>query len=200
MPSATVILSAALSFLLISNASAVAILPRATSAPTCQNLVAKTNNGDRKIAIVIDSSGSMAENDPDDLRLAAGRSLVNDWLISSKEATSSTKPDLVTVINFDTSATLDYPLGDPGGANSSFDTIGADGGTYIAGGVQMAIAQLTTNGTGATDSRSGMIVFTDGVVREFFLLCLGRWDAHSHWHYGTCHITLSHLADRFAGF
>ena len=34
------------------------------------------------------------------------------------------KADLVTMINFESAATLDYPLGDPGGANSSLDKIG----------------------------------------------------------------------------
>ena len=161
------ILSAALSFLfLISNASAYALLPRAGDTPTCTNLVAKSNNGDRKVAIVIDSSGSMFDNDPYRLRLTAGRALVNNWLISSKGAPSNTKPDLVTVIEFDDSASLLYPLGDPGGSNSSFGKIDADGGTYIAGGVQMAIGELTKSGSGDTASRSGILVLTDGQVRR----------------------------------
>jgi hypothetical protein len=166
MQSITMILSAALSFLLlISNASASALLPRASTSPICDNLLAKSNNGDRKVAIVIDSSGSMSESDPYDLRLAAGRALVNNWLISSKQATATSKADLVTVIDFASSATLDYPLGDPGGSNSSFGKIRALGGTYIAGGVQMAIGELTKSGSGETAGRSGILVFTDGAVR-----------------------------------
>lgn len=105
----------------------------------------------------------MTENDPSDLRLDAGRALVNNWLIPSKHS-GSAKSDLVTVIDFDGSANLDYPLGDPKGANKSFDTIFPSGGTYIAGGVQMAIEQLTS-GSGDTADRSAIIVFTDGVVR-----------------------------------
>lgn len=140
---------------------AAAILPRSTDL-TCTDLRVKSNDGGRKIAIVIDSSGSMSSSDPYDLRIAAGRSL-NDFLITSKEATSSKKADQVTVIDFDDVATLDYPLGDPGpAANSSFSSIDAFGGTYIAGGIQMAISQLTTAGSGATAGRSGIVVFTDG--------------------------------------
>jgi hypothetical protein len=107
----------------------------------------------------------MVSSDPYDLRITAGRDLVNNWLISSKEATGTSKADLVTVINFDSSATLDYPLGDPGGANSSFNSIGVGGGTYIAGGVDMAIGELTKSGSGDTAGRSGILVFTDGEVR-----------------------------------
>ncbi|KAH0564963.1 hypothetical protein GP486_001640 [Trichoglossum hirsutum] len=105
----------------------------------------------------------MAENDPSNLRLDAGRALVNDWLIPSKHS-GSAKPDLVTVIDFSSSANLDYPLGDPRGANRSFNTIIPSGGTYIAGGVQMATQQLTS-GSGNTADRSAIIVFTDGEVR-----------------------------------
>ncbi|KAI9862978.1 MAG: hypothetical protein M1813_004151 [Trichoglossum hirsutum] len=156
-------LYATLSLLLIiiSNTSASALLPRAGTGPACQGFQAISNNGNRKVAIVIDSSGSMTENDPSDLRLDAGRALVNNWLIPSKHS-GSAKSDLVTVIDFDGSANLDYPLGDPKGANKSFDTIFPSGGTYIAGGVQMAIEQLTS-GSGDTADRSAIIVFTDGV-------------------------------------
>ncbi len=136
-----------------------------TSTPTCVDLRVKSNNGNRKVAFVIDSSGSMAESDPANLRLAAGKAL-NDWLITSAEATGGKTADLVTVINFDEVAYLDYPLGDPGGADSSFDGIGATGGTFIAGGVDMAIGQLTQSGSGSTSSRSSIIVFTDGEVSK----------------------------------
>lgn len=130
----------------------------------CTDLSVSSNNGDRKVAIVLDSSGSMAYNDPYDLRIKAGRAL-NDFLISSGEVTGSQKADLVTVIDFDDAAYLDYPLGDPGNANSSFNNVDATGGTYIASGVNMAIAQLNSGG-GGTDKRSAIVVFTDGEVRS----------------------------------
>jgi Mg-chelatase subunit ChlD len=130
----------------------------------CTDLSVSSNNGDRKVAIVMDSSGSMASNDPYDLRIKAGRAL-NEFLIASSEASGSHKADQVTVIDFDDEAYLDFPLGDPGSANSSFDAVDATGGTYIASGVSMAIEQLTRGG-GATDKRSAIVVFTDGQVRS----------------------------------
>ena len=139
--------------------SASLLVPRGQ--PTCKNLQANSNNGDRKIGIVIDSSGSMADTDPENLRLVAGRA-VNDWLITSKEASGSKKEDLVTVVSFDDAATLLYPLGDPSGADGVFSQIGALGGTFIAGGVDMAASELTESGHGTTSNRSGIIVFTDG--------------------------------------
>ena len=97
---------------------------------TCQIQLA-TSNGGRKIAIVLDSSGSMSWNDPDNLRIIAGKSL-NSQLVTASAATGNLKADLVTVVDFDDEATVIYPLGDPAGADSSFDTIDSDGGTWIA--------------------------------------------------------------------
>ncbi|KAF2468832.1 uncharacterized protein BDR25DRAFT_53422 [Lindgomyces ingoldianus] len=136
------------------------LVPR-TSTPQCFGLSAESNNGDRKIAIVIDASYSMLSSDPLDLRLAAGKSVL-DWLITQGEATSDKKQDAVTVIEFSDDATLDYALGDPANAYGAVANISITGGTYIASGVEMAIAQLTADGTGATADRSGIVVFTDG--------------------------------------
>jgi hypothetical protein len=105
----------------------------------------------------------MSESDPYNLRAPASRSVL-DWLISKNESTSTKPQDLVTVITFDDQAYIDYPLGDPAGAYSSLSQIGDFGGTYIAGGVQAAIEQITADGTGITANRSGIIVFTDGEV------------------------------------
>lgn len=96
-------------------------------------------------------------------RLSAGRAL-NNFLISNAEATGGKKADEVTVIDFSDIVTVDYPLGDPGSANSSFSSIGSLGGTFIAGGVLSAIEQLTGPGSGATSQRSAIVVFTDGEV------------------------------------
>jgi Mg-chelatase subunit ChlD len=155
-----IILSLPILFASISDAY---LVPR-DSTPVCTDLRANSNDGDRKIAIVIDSSGSMAYSDPYGYRLTAGKMAI-DWLISKSEATGTQKPDEVTVINFDDKAYLDYPPGDPGAAASALTNIGEDGGTYIAGGVEMAIEQLTAAGTGETSGRSGILVFTDGEVR-----------------------------------
>ncbi|KAK0734187.1 hypothetical protein B0T26DRAFT_614995, partial [Lasiosphaeria miniovina] len=129
----------------------------------CTDLTINNNNGDRKVAIVLDSSGSMYYNDPGDLRLAAGRAL-NDFLISNSEAAGSgTKADQVAVIGFSDAPYVVFGPGDPGNstADSSFSEIGADGGTFIAGGVLEAIDQIG-NMSGTTRDRSAIVVFTDG--------------------------------------
>jgi Mg-chelatase subunit ChlD len=106
----------------------------------------------------------MDDNDPTGLRLLAASKVINGWLIPKSKASSSKPADLVAVIDFSTAATLDYPLGDPGAANASLSKIGAVGGTLISSGVEMAIEQLTGSGSGTTDKRSGILVFTDGEV------------------------------------
>ncbi len=63
---------------------------------TC-NIQLATSNGGRKVAIVIDSSGSMSSTDPYDLRITAGKSL-NNQLVSSAGATGGKKADLVSVV------------------------------------------------------------------------------------------------------
>jgi Mg-chelatase subunit ChlD len=119
------------------------------------------SNGGRKVGLVIDASGSMAQNDPNDLRLAASKAL-NDALISQSEAISGKTADLVTVVDFSSSAELLYPLGDPSGANSVIDSITPGGGTAIGTGVKAIIDELTKPGNDPTANRTGIIVFTDG--------------------------------------
>lgn len=63
---------------------------------TC-NIQLATSNGGRKLAIVIDSSGSMSSTDPYDLRITAGKAL-NNQLVSAAGATGGKKADLVTVV------------------------------------------------------------------------------------------------------
>lgn len=142
------------------------ILARADEPPpqeVCSDLTISSNNGDRKVAIVIDSSGSMADSDPGDLRLVAARAL-NAFLISNAEA-GGQKPDQVVVIGFDYSAYLVFGPGDPGDAAADKDIgqIPASGGTYIAGGVLQAIDEIGKM-SGDTNGRSAIVVFTDGSV------------------------------------
>src|SRR2546423_11550075 len=56
-------------------------------------------NGGRKIGVVIDASGSMATNDPHDIRLKAAKAL-DDVLISTTEATGGKTADLVSIVDF----------------------------------------------------------------------------------------------------
>ncbi|KAL8304821.1 hypothetical protein RB600_007954 [Gaeumannomyces tritici] len=146
------------------SATTLGLFPRgsiiAKREEACADLRVNANNGDRKVALVIDSSGSMASNDPGRRRIDAGRALA-DFLISSGEAGGKT-PDKLTVIDFDDSPKVIFPLGDPSGASATLGKIDASGGTNIASGVNKALDLLTAGDTGATDKRSAIVVFTDG--------------------------------------
>ncbi|KAJ9648025.1 hypothetical protein H2201_002433 [Coniosporium apollinis] len=153
--------------LLLASTAAADVLKRpylaprqATSnAPACPNL-SISGNGGRKIAIVVDTSGSNSWTDPSDLRVVAARTL-NDALVSNAEAAASgTQADLVTVVDFDGSAAVIYELGDPAGA-IPFDLLDSSGSTYIASGVEAAVAELT-KGSDTTAGRTGIVVLTDG--------------------------------------
>lgn len=119
------------------------------------------SSGGRKVGLVVDASGSMSTNDPDDLRLVAAKAL-NDALISQNEATGGQAADLVTVAEFSSDSAVLYPLGDPSGANNVIDTITPGGGTAIGTGIQAAIGELTAAGNDPTANRTGIVVFTDG--------------------------------------
>jgi hypothetical protein len=93
-------------------------------------------DGGRKIGIVIDSSGSMVDTDPNNLRIVAGEAIASS-LITKAAAGPNGHPDLIVVIDFDDSVRVVYPLG--GLASVSFAEIDSSGGTYFAIGVQAAI-------------------------------------------------------------
>lgn len=80
------------------------------------------SNGGRKIGIVIDESLSMQDNDPDNIRIRAGKALDNS-LVSKAEAGNGKTADFVTVVGFHASPDLLYPLGDPAGAIPIIDAI-----------------------------------------------------------------------------
>lgn len=128
------------------------------SQSSCTGSVATTNGG-RKIGIVIDSSGSMVDTDPNNLRITAGEAIAAS-LVTSASAGPNHHPDLVTVIDFDDSVRVVYPLGDP--ASVSFAGIDSSGGTYIAIGVEAAIDQITNGTATTTAGLSGIVVLTDG--------------------------------------
>jgi hypothetical protein len=105
------------------------IFKRADSeADVCDDLSVSSNDGNRKVAIVIDESGSMASSDPNRDSLKAAKELDN-FLIANGEGP---KPDKVTLIRFSDSGIVGYSLGDPGSANTAIDKVGSGGGgTYI---------------------------------------------------------------------
>lgn len=115
------------------------------------------SNGGRKIGIVIDESSSMESTDPNNIRIVAARTL-NEGLISSSKATGGKNPDLVTIVGFNTSPDLYYPLADPTGAVPSINAISSSkGGTFIGGGISTAITELSKTGTGSTANRTGIV-------------------------------------------
>jgi Mg-chelatase subunit ChlD len=119
------------------------------------------SKGGRKVGIVIDASGSMSFNDPNDVRLAASQALANA-LVDVSEASNDKTADLLTVVDFSSSADLLYPLGNPSGANGVIGSITPGGGTAIGTGVKAAIDELTKAGNDPTANRTGIVVFTDG--------------------------------------
>jgi hypothetical protein len=116
----------------------------------------------RRLAIVIDSSGSNEETDPSGLRVAAGIAF-NSSLTSQAEvdAAGRGEPDMSAVISFSSSAGVISPLADP--AAAGFAGIGASGGTCIACGVATAHSLLASSAEGPPPyKRFGIVVLTDG--------------------------------------
>lgn len=113
-------------------------------ADPCVGQVGTSTN--RKVAIVVDSSGSNDWNDPTNLRVAAGQSIVANL----------GGTDQVAVVDFDGSATVISPLGPASAA--SFVGIDSSGDTCISCGVEEALVTLQ----GAAPNTAGIIVLTDG--------------------------------------
>ena len=103
-------------------------------------------SSNRKVAIVIDSSGSNLDTDPANLRIDAGEDIVANLGGS----------DQVAVIDFDGSASVVAPLGPPSAA--TFATIDSDGDTCIYCGIETALETLQ----GSAANSAGIIVLTDG--------------------------------------
>jgi hypothetical protein len=114
----------------------------------------------RAFAVVIDSSGSNQDTDPSNLRITAGQQFVAS-LVSANDDTAKRPADRVAVIDFDDSARVVYPMGDP--ASVSFAGIDSYGGTSIANGVTLGITTITDAvDPGAVKDKSGIVILTDG--------------------------------------
>jgi hypothetical protein len=117
---------------------------------TC-DLLTDPNAKPADIVLVIDSSGSMTSNDPNNLRRSAAKSF----------ASKMKSIDRVAVVDFDSSARLAVGFSNNLAAiNSAIDTIDSSGGTDIGSGVSIALTQLTTN-SDSTKNRA-VILLTDG--------------------------------------
>lgn len=104
----------------------------------------------------------MQTNDPNNTRITAALAL-NDFLISSDEKTTDKTPDQVSIVGFHDTPELLYPLGDPKGAGAIISNITSNkSGTFIGGGIGVAINETIKPGTGVTANRTGIVVLTDG--------------------------------------
>lgn len=103
------------------------------------------------VALVIDSSGSMLDNDPQNLRIAAAKSFITNMKPSDRAA----------VIDFDNGVIVRQNLtGEKTALSNALNQIDAAGGTDIGAGVGSAYSVLT-NQSDASHTRV-VILLTDG--------------------------------------
>lgn len=104
------------------------------------------------IALILDSSGSMAKTDPSDARLDAAKAVVDSLL----------QGDRAAVVDFDTDGTLLAPLtGDRVALRRAIRMVDAAGSpTRIGTGVRAALDELTERGR--ADAVRGAILIADG--------------------------------------
>lgn len=141
---------------------ALSILTTAVVAAPFQvrgNAAQVCDNPARVVSIVLDASSSTEDTDPQKLRVRGGIDLL-DYLTSQSKASEKNKADTVSIVSFDGYATVRYSQGDPNEqARQALESIGSDGGTSIAGGVQAGLDQILGSNPG---SRGGLVLFTDG--------------------------------------
>lgn len=103
------------------------------------------------VALVLDSSGSMAWNDPNGLRKVGAKRLVDALL----------EQDQAAIVDFDYSGKLYQSLtSDKALLHAAIDRIDDWGGTNISGGVSVGLNQLAG---GPQDRGRFMVLLTDGV-------------------------------------
>ena len=113
------------------------------------------------VALIIDSSGSMRGNDPNNIRKAGAKLLV-DKLDNG---------DAVTVVDFDDSVRVWMPLkviyneSDKEAIKKAIDKVDSNGGTIIEGGLNEGYKQLNSS---TTNNRKVAILLTDGENNEPF--------------------------------
>jgi hypothetical protein len=103
------------------------------------------------VALVIDSSGSMIDNDPQNLRITAAKSFITNMKASDRAA----------IVDFDSGVTVRQNLtADKTALSSALNQIDSNGGTDIGAGVGSAYSILT-NQSDSTRTRV-VILLTDG--------------------------------------
>lgn len=111
------------------------------------------------VVLVMDSSGSMYDNDGMNLRLQASKDLI-DTLGDN---------DSVAVVDFDNSSRIIQTLTkDKELAKSAIDTIDRSGGTNIRNGIQDAFVAITKDSMPTVTTHDTLfVVFTDGQDNEY---------------------------------
>ena len=121
--------------------------------------VASTIGGVRHIdmMLVLDTSGSLAQTDPDDYRTQAAVGLIRGL---------SAKSDIqIGVIGFNNSNDLLQPLTqDRDSVITALEGLKRAGGTNLAAGIRTAVDELTANGR--EESSRVIVLFTDGMSNE----------------------------------
>ncbi len=101
------------------------------------------------LALVLDSSGSMADNDPQGLRRSESKKLVDTLLVN----------DRASVVDFDGSSRLAQALtSDKAALKAAIDTIDDSGSTNIGAGIRTGIDSLGAQG----DPARVIVLLTDG--------------------------------------
>jgi von Willebrand factor type A domain/Bacterial TSP3 repeat len=101
------------------------------------------------VALVLDSSGSMAWNDPQNIRLSSSKGFVDTLLPADRAA----------IVDFDDSVRVWQTLtSDKALLKAGIDRVDAYGGTNIGAGVETGLNQLTSSGT----RTKVMVLLTDG--------------------------------------
>lgn len=105
-------------------------------------------------ALIIDSSGSMVDSDPQDMRKKAAEVFIKAMVPS----------DRLAIIDFSDAAQIDWSLQTRGCASNSaiaaVETIGSFGGTNIGAGLKAGFDQLSTSES--ADTLKAAILLTDG--------------------------------------
>jgi von Willebrand factor type A domain/Bacterial TSP3 repeat len=117
---------------------------------TC-DAVSDPNAKPADVVLVIDSSGSMVQNDPSNLRLTAARNFVQSMKSTDRVAVVDFDSAARTAIGFSNNKTL---------ISNAIGTIDSSGGTDIGAGIQQALSLFST--LGSTSSNKAVILLTDG--------------------------------------
>lgn len=110
-------------------------------------------NSNLDIVLVIDSSGSMIDNDPSDLRLSVAKEFVSKLSDNDRAA----------IVDFDTSATVySYFSSSKTDLNFAIDRIDSSGGTNLAAGIRSAIDLFSSESYINNSALKYIVMLTDG--------------------------------------